>query len=138
MKAVDGIASQEELAELEEYARDDLSLKDELKAFRRIKEVTDSIMFKELPDSYWDGYWAGIYNRLERGLGWIFFSIGAIILLGVGAYYLLKDFFLSPQVSLIVKLGIGCGGLGVIMLLVSISREVLYARKKERYKEVRI
>jgi hypothetical protein len=136
MKAVDGLASQKELAELEEYTRTDSALADEYKAFVKIKEVTDSIMFKELPDSYWHGYWAAIYNKLERGLGWILFSIGAIILLAFGGYHLFHDLYVSSEVSLIVKIGISVGGLGVIVLLVSIIREVLFARKKERYKEV--
>jgi hypothetical protein len=138
MKVVDCVATEGELKELEGYIQTDSALADEYKAFKRIKEVTDSIMFKELPDSYWKGYWENIYNRLERGLGWIFFSIGAIILLAYGGYKLFSDFFLSDEVSLILKIGVALGGVGVIILLVSILREVLFARSKERYKEVKL
>jgi len=138
MKAVDNIATPAELEELEKYIQEDANLADEYKAFQKIKEVTDSIMFKELPDSYWKGYWEGIYNRLERGLGWILFSIGAMIILIYGGYRLLNDFFLSDEISLILKLGVGFGGIGLIILLVSIVREVFFARSKERYKEVEL
>ena len=138
MKAVDNIATPAELEELEKYIQEDTDLADEYKAFQKIKEVTDSIMFKELPDSYWKGYWEGIYNRLERGLGWILFSIGAMIILIYGGYRLLNDFFLSDEISLILKLGVGFGGIGLIILLVSIVREVFFARSKERYKEVEL
>jgi hypothetical protein len=138
MKAVDNIATPAELKELEKYIQEDSNLANEYKAFQKIKEVTDSIMFKELPDSYWKGYWEGIYNRLERGLGWILFSIGAMIILIYGGYRLLYDFFLSDEVSLILKLGVGVGGIGLIILLVSIVREVFFARCKERYKEVEL
>jgi len=55
MKAVDNIATPAEMKELEKYIQEDSNLADEYKAFQKIKEVTDSIMFKELPDSYWKG-----------------------------------------------------------------------------------
>jgi len=138
MKAIDGLASSAEKTELQELMRQDVALADEYKAFTKIKEVTDSIMFRDLPDKYWDGYWANIYNRLERRLGWILLSLGSIILIAMAAYYILIDFFLSRQVPLLVKVGIAIGGLGVIILLVSVVREVLFAHKKERYKEVKL
>jgi hypothetical protein len=137
MKVVDKLATEAEEKEFTEYVKSDSELEEEYKSFREIKEVTDTIKFKDLPDSYWEGYWNGIYNRLERGIGWIFFSIGAIILLAFGAYHLLIDFFLSKTVPLLLKIGVAIGSLGLIILLVSIVREVIFARKHERYKEVR-
>jgi hypothetical protein len=137
MKMVDGVATDEEKQEFEEYLKNDSELDKEYRSFKQIKEVTDTIMFKEPPDSYWEGYWAGIYNRLERGAGWICFSVGAIILLAFGGYQLFRNFFLSPAVSIIAKIGVAVGGLGVIILMVSIIREVIFARKHERYKEVK-
>lgn len=138
MKAVDGLASEEELAELKQAAGSDPALADEFRAFTKIKEVTDSIMFKDLPDSHWEGYWTNVYNRLERGIGWVLMSIGAIILLCYGAYQLFEGIFTSPEVSLVIKIGVAVGGAGLIILLISIVREVIFARKKERYKEVKL
>lgn len=137
MKVVDELATEDEKREFAELMKADSALEEEYRSFKEIKEVTDTIMFKDLPDSYWEGYWHGIYNRLERGIGWIFLSIGAIILLAFGAYHVLIDFFMSETVSLLVKVGVAIGGLGLIVLLVSIIREVLFARKHERYKEVK-
>lgn len=138
MKAVDGLASDAELAELKQAVSSDPDLAKEYRAFTKIKEVTDSIMFKDLPDSHWEGYWTNVYNRLERGIGWVLMSIGAILLICYGAYRLLEGVFSSPEISLVVKIGIAVGGAGVIILLVSIVREVMFARKKERYKEVKL
>ncbi|NIP44223.1 MAG: hypothetical protein GWO41_12465 [candidate division Zixibacteria bacterium] len=137
MKVVDELATEDEKREFAEFMEADSALEEEYRSFKEIKEVTDTIMFKDLPDSYWEGYWKGIYNRLERGIGWIFLSIGAIILLAFGAYHVLIDFFMSETVSLLVKAGVAIGGIGLIILLVSIAREVLFARKHERYKEVK-
>jgi hypothetical protein len=137
MKVVDELATEDEKREFAEFMEADSALEEEYRSFKEIKEVTDTIMFKDLPDSYWEGYWKGIYNRLERGIGWIFLSIGAIILLAFGAYHVLIDFFMSENVSLLVKVGVAIGSFGLIILLVSIAREVLFARKHERYKEVK-
>ena len=135
MKAVDGLATAAEIEELEKYTREDPVLDNEYKAFRRIKEVTDSIKFKEQPDSYWENYWENIYRNLERKTGWVLFSIGAIIILLFAGYQFLEGFYFS-EAPLILKIGVSFAGVGVITLLVSIVREVLFARKKERYKEV--
>ena len=133
MKIVDGIATPEEQTAFEEAARSDPGLKDELTAFKRIKEVTDGMQFKELPDSYWDGYWTSIYRRVERSVGWVFFSVGAIITIVFCLYLGLSEFFSDPTVSPIFKIGIALGGFGAVVLIVSILRERLFARNHERY-----
>jgi len=92
--------------------------------------------FTDLSDELWAGYWKGIYRRVERGAGWIFLSIGAIILLAFGVFQFFKEFFTDPSVSLIVKMGAGAFSLGIIILLVSIIRERLFLFRTERYREV--
>ncbi len=139
MKVVDGQATPEEQKALEDAISDSEKWQTELRAYRKIKEVTDKMQFKELPDSYWEGYWQGVYRQIERGLGWILMSIGAIIVIAFGLYVGLSEFYANPDVSLILKIGVSFGGFGVIVLLVSILRERLFARKHERYeKEVNL
>ncbi|OGC90247.1 MAG: hypothetical protein A2W25_05715 [candidate division Zixibacteria bacterium RBG_16_53_22] len=104
----------------------------------RLKEVTSDMQFFDLPDRLRASYWREIYNRLERDAGWIFFSIGAILLLAFGAWELLNNFFLNPQPSLILKAGVGAFILGLIILLVSVGRERLFTRAHDRYEEVEI
>jgi predicted anti-sigma-YlaC factor YlaD len=100
---------------------------------KKLKEVTDSMQYFDLPDKLLVGYWHGIYNRIERGLGWIFLSVGAIILLSIGAWEMLNHFFLDPRVPLIIKIGVGAVLLGLIMLLVSVLRERFFSRAHDRY-----
>jgi predicted anti-sigma-YlaC factor YlaD len=102
----------------------------------RLKEVTDSVRFKDLPEEFWAGYWKSIYRRIERGLGWILLSVGAVILIAFGFYEFLSQFFADPEVSLLVKIGVGALGLGIIILLVSITRERIFAYRRDRYREV--
>jgi hypothetical protein len=133
MKVVDGLATPEEKETLDATVGGNEKWETELRAYMKIKEVTDSMQFKELPDSYWSGYWGNIYRKTERGLGWIFMSVGAIILLVFGLYTIFSEFFADPSVSLVVKVAVAIGGVGVVILLVSILRERCFARKHERY-----
>ncbi|MBU2625530.1 MAG: hypothetical protein KKG33_08210, partial [candidate division Zixibacteria bacterium] len=132
MKVVDGLATAEEEAALQEAIRADGKWEQELRAYRKIKEVTDSMQLKDLPDSHWQGYWASVYRTTERGIGWVLLSVGAIILLATVGFVALGDFFMSSDVPLIVKIGVTAAGLGVIILLVSILRERFFARGHER------
>ncbi len=133
MKVVDGIASAEEQSALEEAIRGSQEWETELRAFKRIKDVTDGMRFKELPDSYWPAYWEKVYRRLERGAAWILTSLGAIILLSFGSYVGLSNLYSDPNTSIVVKIGVTAAGLGIIIMLVSFLRERLFARKHERY-----
>lgn len=135
MKVVDGVASSDEETALAEAIRGDVKWQDELRAFRHIKETTDKIRFKELPDTYWSGYWTNVYRRLERGLGWILASLGAILLLAFAGYRGLSGLYSDPNVPVVVKLGVSLAGLGTIVLTVSVLRERLFARKHERYEK---
>ncbi|MCP4580666.1 MAG: zf-HC2 domain-containing protein [candidate division Zixibacteria bacterium] len=102
----------------------------------KLREVTSNMRFTDLPDRYWAGYWNDIYNRLERGIGWIFVSIGAIIILAFGAWEFFDKFLLDTNNPLLLRFGVGAGIIGLIFLLISVLREKLFARKHERYKEV--
>jgi hypothetical protein len=135
MRVVDGVAAPDEERTLAEAIRGNEKWETELRAFRRIKEVTDSMRFKELPDSYWPGYWESVYRGVERGLGWILLSAGAIILLAFGMYTGLWRFYADPGIGVLLKVGVSAAGLGVIILLVSVARERLFARKHERYEK---
>ncbi len=108
----------------------------EFDSFTQLKEVTDKVKLADLKEDIWAGYWKGVYKRIERGAGWFFLSIGAIILLALGVFQFFKNLFLDPGVSFIVKIGICFLAFGIIVLLVSIIRERVFAFKKERYREI--
>ena len=135
MKVVDGLASPDEEQSLAAAIRGNERWESELRAFRKIKEVTENMQFKELPDSYWPGYWRDVYRRTERGLAWILMSIGLMIIIGFSAYMGLSEFYSDPDVSVAMKIGVSLAILGGIIMIVSIVRERLFARKHERYEK---
>lgn len=105
-------------------------------SYKNLKKDTKKMKFKNLPEVYWDEYWQNVYNRIERGVGWIFFSIGAIILLIFAGYEIFQEFFLNPEEPIGIKIGMGFFGVGLIVLFVSVLREKLMIRKVDKYRSV--
>lgn len=137
MAYLDGEIEEEERLEVEKHLSECETCRKEYRSFVKLKEVADNMRFADLSDELWAGYWKGIYRRIERGAGWVFFSIGAIILLVFGGYQCFKQLFADPGISWIAKIGLSTCAFGAIVLLVSIIRERLFLFKTERYREVK-
>ena len=110
---------------------------EELKEFRKLKAITDEVTLVEPEDRIWQQYWNGVYNRIERGVGWIVFSIAAIVLVIYGGFKAIDEIIEDPNVEMIVKIGLLALIVGMAILLVSVLRERLYFWKKDRYRNVR-
>ena len=111
--------------------------KEELEEFRHLKRITDEVTLAEPEERVWEQYWGNVYNRIERGVGWIIFSIASIILIIYGGFKAIEAILMDPAVEIILKVGLLALIAGLAILLVSIMRERLYFRKKDRYKDVR-
>jgi predicted anti-sigma-YlaC factor YlaD len=132
----DGELDAEQLEKVQKHLDGCSDCRAELTRLEKVKEVAGKVKFNDLPLEVWEGYWQGIYRRVERGLGWIFLSIGAIIMAAVGGFYLVRDFFLDPAVAIIPKVGVGGLIIGGSFLLVSVLRERIFAYNRDRYREV--
>ncbi|TFG45488.1 MAG: zf-HC2 domain-containing protein [Candidatus Brocadiia bacterium] len=111
--------------------------KEEVEEFRHLKRITDEVTLAEPEDRIWNQYWGNVYNRIERGVGWIIFSIAAIILIMYGGFKAIEAILMDPAVEIILKVGLLALIAGLAVLLVSIMRERLYFWKKDRYKDIR-
>ena len=134
---LDGELSPDQERELNKHLETCPVCRKEYEELLHLKEVTSNMRFTDLPDRYWAGYWNGVYNRLERGIGWILLSIGAIVLLSVAVYHFFADFLVNPDLPLMVRLAVAAVVVGLIILLVSYVRERLFAYHRDRYKEVK-
>jgi len=105
-------------------------------SIKKVKEVTAKMKFKKLPEFYWDDYWKHIYNRLERGLSWLFLSLGAIIILCFAGWEILDKLIVNQEVHPILKWGIFIFLIGIIILIISILREKLMVRRVDKYREI--
>ena len=132
----DGELNQEQKKKVEKHLEDCPECRKELEEMRKFEEVMSQMELKKPPEEVWKRYWASVYNRLERRIGWILLSIGAMIILFFGGYKMIEGIIVDPSTPLLLKVGILTALGGIVVLLVSILREQIFVRKRERYKEV--
>jgi len=132
----DGELSPEQKSQLEEHLKHCAECRAEFQEARQFESLMATFSLPQPSEEVWTMYWSSIYNRLERRLGWIFLSIGAIILLFYGAYKLVEEIIHDPSLPLVLKMGILSFLGGMVVLLVSFLREKLFLRQRERYKEI--
>ncbi|MCD6532044.1 zf-HC2 domain-containing protein [bacterium] len=133
---LDGELDQKTRQMVEEHIKECPQCAAELEEMRKIREVLGKMETEKLPDIYWRTYWSNIYNRIERAIGWILLSIGVILLSAWGIFQILRQFFTDPTVSIVVKISVAALVLGVIVLLVSLIRERIFALRHERYTKI--
>jgi anti-sigma factor RsiW len=133
---LDGELDRDERREFEARLAQDPELVQELEALRAMREVTASMKLRGFPDEVWEHYWDATYNRLERRVGWLLFSLGAVLLTAGGLYELAVSLLRESADPWWVRLGIGAGILGLVMLFVSVLRERLFTWKRDPYREV--
>lgn len=136
MGALDDELAPGEREELDRLLASDAELAREWERLRRTREVTESMRMRQPPIEVWDGYWDGIYNRIERGLGWILVSAGAIVLLGWGTWRVVEALLADLSVPVPIKLAVLAVALGAVVLFVSVVRERWLLRDKDPYRSV--
>lgn len=125
-----------ERREFENELQRNPELRAELEQFRKLKKVTDSVRYADLPDAVWETYWSSLYHKLERGIGWILFSVSAVLLASYGIIQMLGTLYSDSRISWIVKIGVTGLLIGLIVLTISVIRERIFAYKNDRYREV--
>ncbi len=133
---IDGELNETQRKSVENHLKECPECQKEFEEMRRLEEVMGQMELKKPPRETWQVYWSSVYNRLERRIGWILFSVGAIILLFFGGYKAVEGIIQDQTTPLLLKVGILAAMAGLVVLLVSLLRERLFVRKRERYKEV--
>lgn len=111
--------------------------KKEIEAFTKLKQITDDVKLVEPEDRLWQQYWGGLYNRIERGIGWVVFSVAGILLLIYGGFAAIESIIKDPTIGALFKVGLVALLVGLAILFVSIVRERIFFWSKDRYKDVR-
>jgi anti-sigma factor RsiW len=136
MAALDGELSATDHTELERLLDGDPALAAEWRQLQRVREVTKAMSMREPTQEVWEGYWMGVYRRLERGIAWILVSVGAIVLLSWWAWEGLDKLWKDQALPTIVRVGAFAVIAGLVILVVSVVREKLVMRKTDPYKDV--
>lgn len=136
MAEVDREISGDGRVELASALENNPDLRDELRTYQRLKEVTDTMSPLKPPEETWDSYWEHVYRRLERGIGWVLVSLGAIT---VGTWVLwmaVSELIRDTTMPVYVRWGMLVLIAGLVVLFVSVVRERLFMQKKDPYKDV--
>lgn len=121
---------------VEDHIAECSQCRQEFEEMEKFEEVMGKMELKKPGKETWEIYWSSVFNRLERRIGWIFMSIGGIILLFFGGYKLVEGIITDASIPLLLKFGILIFLGGIVVLLVSLLKEQVFTYKKERYKEV--
>ena len=133
----DGELGEKDKRVVEQHIEECRECRKEFEEMKKLEEVMDKMELKQPPKEAWEKYESSVYNRLERNIGWIFLSIGAMIFLFFGGYKLMEGLIKDSGFPLILKLGILAALTGIVILIVSLGREQLFSYKRERYKEIK-
>lgn len=109
----------------------------EIEAFTKLKRIADDVTLVEPEDRLWQQYWGRLYNRIERGTGWVMFSVAGILLLIYGGFTAIENLIKDPTVGILLKVGLLALLAGLAILFVSVVRERIYFWSKDRYRDVR-
>jgi len=137
MGYLDNELSDEQRNRFEEHLAGCPECAGELKEFQKLKAITDEVTLVEPEDRIWQDYWNGVYNRIERSIGWIIFSVSAIILAIYGGFKLIEEIVTDDTTGMLLKLGLIALIVGLGILFVSVLRERIYFWSKDRYRNVR-
>ena len=86
MAYLDDELSDEQRQAFEEHLKTCRDCSGELAEFRRLKRITEDVALVEPEDRMWQQYWGSLYNRMERGIGWILLSVAGIVLIIYGGF----------------------------------------------------
>ena len=136
MAALDGEIDGNEREELEHHLTANPALRAEWQRMERVKEVTSEMEYQAPSNEIWSHYWSSVYSRLERGIGWVLLSIGAIVLLSYGGWKVVQSVITTTDVPWIIRGAILAVLAGFVILTVSVVREKLFMRKSNPYKDV--
>jgi len=132
MGFLDDELSDEDRRAFMERCYGDAALAEELAKYRRLQDVTNSMVLREPEDFEYERFFSRVSARIERRLGLVMLGVGASVVM---AFLMLELFFSDLRAPL--KIGMGIGLLGATLLVQSVVRVWLKLRKLDRYQGVR-
>lgn len=137
MAYLDNELNEEQRQAFEHHLAECSECRKEIGEFETLKKITDNVTLTEPEDRMWEQYWGGVYNRIERGIGWVLFSVAGILLVIYGGFTAIEKVIKDPSVSMLLKVGLLALLAGLAILFVSVVRERAYFWTRDRYRNVR-
>ncbi len=134
--ALEGNLSADEQNEFENLLQQNEHFKKEYDEQKKIKGALMNMSLKNPGREFWDSYWLGIYNKIERGFAWILISISAVVIAGYGIYEAIINLLAETKIPGFLKIAIIVLVIGLAVLVFSLIREKIATGKKDKYKEI--
>ena len=131
---IDGELTQQERQRVALHCEQCESCRDDLAALRAVRERIGEAQLSETGDDRWRETMHEPVVSGTRGLGWLLFLAGVVIIAGVG----LVAFITNPDMPVGMKLLLIAIYGGLALLLFSVLRQRLIERKTDKYKDVEI
>ncbi|NLW50192.1 MAG: hypothetical protein GXY85_05020 [Candidatus Brocadiaceae bacterium] len=131
--AIDGELDPEQQRALDEHLAGCDRCRREMDQLMRLTNELAHMGFREPSDEELDRYWCGVYNRLERRLGWVLIAAGATVALLGAVFCLIDSLDGDSWPVLVLKIGgVALAG-GLAVLFVSVLRERLAVCRSDPY-----
>jgi hypothetical protein len=105
-----------------------------LEELARLRERMGAVQLSDVDEKVWRENMNDSTVRVSRGIGWLLFIGGVLLVAGVGVY----EFVIDSSLGLFMKLVIGAIYAGLASLFISVLRQRLLERKSDKYKDVEI
>ena len=136
MRALDGELEAAEKAAFEALLERDDELRAEWRRLSRVREATMGLKLRNPPEEVWDGYWTSVYSRVERGVGWLLLSVGAIVVGSWAVWRWVGDLLADTTLPMAVRYGVLAVFFGLVILLVSVVRHRVNVFRTDPYREI--
>lgn len=136
MKALDDELNATEREQFEVALSEQPQLRAEWDRLSRAREVTMGMELRNPPEETWDGYWTSVYSRLERGAGWVLVSVGVIVVGGWAVWQWIGALLEDTATPAVVRYSMIALFVGIVILMVSVTRHRLSVRKTDPYKGI--
>ena len=129
---LDGELTQQESQKVAVHLRDCQACREVHEDFRKMREDIKQLEFPQPSDEQWRTIMGGFAFKTTRGLGWLLWAAGLVILLAYGTYEFIRD----PSVHALERVGVLALILGLVLVFLTVLIERVSAFKTDKYKDV--
>ena len=136
MRALDDELTATEREQFESALAEQPELRAEWERLSRAREVTMGMELRNPPEEMWDGYWTSVYSRVERSAGWLLVSFGVIVVGGWAVWHWIGALLEDTATPAVVRYSMIGLFVGILILMVSVTRHRLNVSKTDPYKDI--
>ncbi len=129
---LDGELTQQEGQKVDVHLRDCDRCRSVFEDFRRLRADIKDLEYPEPSEAEWSNVMAGFTFKATRGLGWLLWAGGAVVLVIYGIYAFATD----PAVKAFERVAVLAIILGVVLVFLTVLAERLKSYGHDKYKDV--